>query len=250
MSYSTSASSPAAKSRRRSSRKANANHFFGGVAVAGLVLGCAWTVYANIFAASIYPTLAGGNFDAPVTRHKQSVAAQPHKPSSTTCSQRCPNRRRSLPRPRPSPPLQLMFDDRFAAAAPQGVAPRPQAETMQLASASPSVEVTKPVERKLEIARSRQTETSFPAPARSRPSRRPARGNQARQEPGASVKDMAQRAKAAVMSIASGDRPTWSKNCGARNRRRDRCCPMPLPTSARPEACRSAEPDARGIAAL
>ena len=77
MSYSTSASSQlAAKSLRRSSRKANANHVFGGVAVAGLVLGCAWTVYANIFAASIYPTLAGGNFDAPVTRHKQSVAAQ------------------------------------------------------------------------------------------------------------------------------------------------------------------------------
>ena len=76
MSYSTSASRPfAAKNRRRSSRKANANHIFGGAAVAGLVLGCAWTLHANVFGASIYPTMAGGNFDAPVIRHKQSVAA-------------------------------------------------------------------------------------------------------------------------------------------------------------------------------
>ena len=173
MSYSTSASSQlAAKSLRRSSRKANANHVFGGVAVAGLVLGCAWTVYANIFAASIYPTLAGGNFDAPVTRHKQSVAAQ-------TPQAIVNNVFAALPEPAPvvaapatiASTSTLRFDDRFAAAAPQGVAPRPQAETMQLASASPSVEVTKPVDapKLLEAVKPNKLHQR---PRRSRPSRR------------------------------------------------------------------------------
>ena len=223
MSYSTSASSQlAAKSLRRSSRKANANHVFGGVAVAGLVLGCAWTVYANIFAASIYPTLAGGNFDAPVTRHKQSVAAQ-------TPQAIVNNVFAALPEPAPvvaapatiASTSTLRFDDRFAAAAPQGVAPRPQAETMQLASASPSVEVTKPVDapKLLEAVKPKQASPApaqvaalTPAPAETKPAK----------STGASVKDMAQRAKAAVMSIASGDRPNmveklWGKEPASRS---------------------------------
>ena len=125
MSYSTSASRPfAAKNHRRSSRKAIPNHIFGSAAVACLVLGCAWTLYTNVFGASIYPTMAGGNFDAPVIRrpavgggadpasHRQPVFA-------------------ALPEPAPviSAPAtiasatSLMFDDRFAAAAPQGVEP-------------------------------------------------------------------------------------------------------------------------------
>ncbi len=63
MSYSKRASSQStAKHRRRSSRKANANHIFGSAAVACLVLGCAWNIHANVFGASIYPTV--GNFDA------------------------------------------------------------------------------------------------------------------------------------------------------------------------------------------
>ena len=55
MSTSTGAFGLAAASRKKSSRKVLPQHFFGSAAVAGLVLGCAWTVYTNIFAASIYP---------------------------------------------------------------------------------------------------------------------------------------------------------------------------------------------------
>ena len=131
MSYSTSASSQlAAKNRRRSSRKANGNHVFGGAAVACLVLGCAWNLYANVFGASIYPTMAGGNFDAPVIRQKQSVAAR-------TPQAIVNNVFAALPEPAPviSAPATiasaatLRFNDRFAAAAPQGVDPKPQVET-------------------------------------------------------------------------------------------------------------------------
>ena len=205
MSYSTSASSQfAAKNRRRSSGKANANHIFGGAAVACLVLGCAWTLHANIFGASIYPSMAGGNFDAPVIRHKQSLAER--NPQAIVN-----NVFASLPEPAPviaapatfASTSTLRFDDRFAAAARQAVEPTPQAETIKLASASPSLEVAKPVDapKLTDAAKSRQAPQApaqvaalAPPPAEAKP----AKGA------GASVKDMAQRAKAAVMAVASG----------------------------------------------
>ena len=138
-------------------------------------------VYANVFGASIYPTLAGGNFDAPVIRHKQSVAAR-------TPQAIVNNVFAALPEPAPviaapatiASTSTLKFDDRFAAAAPQGVAPKPQAETMQLASASPSVEVTKPVDapKLLEAAKPKQASPApaqvaalTPAPAETKPPR-------------------------------------------------------------------------------
>lgn len=203
MSYSTSASRQvAARNDRRSFRKANANHIFGSAAVACLVLGCAWTVYTNVFGASIYPTMAGGNFDAPVIRQKSSLAAR-------TPQAIVDHVFAALPEPAPviaapatiASTSTLRFDDRFAAAAPQGVAPKPQAETMQLASASPSIEATKPADApKLpDAAKPKQAASApvqvaalTPAPAETRP----AKGT------GASIKDMAQRAKAAVMAIA------------------------------------------------
>ena len=49
----------------------------GGVAVAGLVLGCAWTVYTNVFGASVYPSVNSADFEAPVVRNPTIVAARP-----------------------------------------------------------------------------------------------------------------------------------------------------------------------------
>ena len=46
---------PAVHNRRKPSRKGIPQYFLGGVAVTGLVLGCAWTVYTNVFGASVYP---------------------------------------------------------------------------------------------------------------------------------------------------------------------------------------------------
>ena len=122
----------AAKSPRRSSRKANANHVFGSAAVACLVLGCAWTLQANVFGASIYPTMAGGNFDAPVIRQKQSVATR-------TPQAIVNNVFASLPEPAPviAAPVvvasasTLRFDDRFAAASPQARRPAAAARGAQ-----------------------------------------------------------------------------------------------------------------------
>ena len=220
MSYSTSASRQvAAKNHRRSPRKANANHIFGSAAVAGLVLGCAWTVYTNVFGASIYPTLASGNFDAPVIRHKQSVAARTPQAIVNTVFA-------ALPEPAPviaapatmASATSLAFNDRFGAAAPQGVEPKPQPATMQLASASPSIEVAKPADapKLLDAAKPKQASQAPAQVAVLTPAPAPARGT------AASVKDMAQRAKAAVMSIGSGDKPNmveklWGKEPASRS---------------------------------
>lgn len=220
MSYSTSASSQSVANRRRSLRKANANHIFGSAAVACLMLGCAWTLHANVFGASIYPTLAGRNFDAPVIRQKQSVAARTPQAIVNNVFAVFPDPAPVIAAPATVASLtSLRFDERFAAAAPQGVAPAPQAETMKLASAAPSLEVAKPADapKSVEAAKPKQQAPAqvaalTPAPAETKP----AKGT------GVSIKDMAQRAKAAVMSIASGDKPNmveklWGKEPATRS---------------------------------
>jgi hypothetical protein len=191
----------ATKNVRRSPRKVIPNHIFGTAGVACLVLGCAWTLHANVFGASVYPSVAG-NFDAPVIRLKQSIADR-------TPQAIVNNVFAALPEPAPliSAPATvasastLLFQDRFGAAAAQGVAPQPQAETMRLAAASPSIEVAKPVDApKPKIA-------SQPAPiklAALAPATDPVEAKP--KGAGASVKDMAQRAKAAVMSIAGNEK--------------------------------------------
>ena len=58
----------AAPTLKRPARKVTSQSLFIASAVIGLVVGCGWTVYANIFAASPYPELGSASFDAPVMR--------------------------------------------------------------------------------------------------------------------------------------------------------------------------------------
>jgi hypothetical protein len=207
----------AANKPRSSARKASSRSFFGGAAIASLVLGCGWTVYANIFAASPYPQLSSANFDAPVFRRPQADANALPADSITRIAEQKPPPVISAPATIPAGP-SLSFDDRFAAAAPQGVEPAPQPETPKLAEAtkpqpkaSKLAQVTKPQPEapKLEDA-AKPKEASPPpvqvaaiVPAPPRPAEpRPAK------TPGSSIRDMAQRAKAAVMSLASNERQT------------------------------------------
>jgi hypothetical protein len=177
MSTSTSAFGPAAHKHRRSSRKAIPNHVFGGAAVACLVLGCAWNLHANIFGASVYPQLNSANFDSPVVKRSVLAVRNAPSPADTIVA--------ALPEPAPvisapaSVPL-LSFDERFGAAAPQSVAP---SAPVQVAAIAPA-----------------------PRTAEARPAK----------TPGAAVRDMAQRAKAAVMSVAAADKSSifeklWGK---------------------------------------
>src|SRR6267154_3418814 len=136
MSYSISASSNFAARPRSSDRKAFPNHVFGGAAVTCLVLGCAWTLYANVFGASVYPQLSSATFDSPVTKRPALAArSAPSAASNILAALPEPVPVISAPASVPSGP-SLSFDDRFAAAAPQGVEPKARAEPPKLAEAA------------------------------------------------------------------------------------------------------------------
>jgi hypothetical protein len=202
MSYSISASSNFAARHRSSARKAIPNHVFGSAAVACLVLGCAWTLYANVFGASVYPQLSSANFDSPVIKRPPALAIRsaPSAANNILAALPEPAPVISAPASVPSGPL-LSFEDRFAAAAPQGVAPKAQAEAPKLAEA-PKPKETSPPPAPVQVA----AIAPAPRPAEARPAKKS----------GAAVRDMAQRAKAAVMSIASADKSSifeklWGK---------------------------------------
>jgi hypothetical protein len=184
------------------------------------VLGCAWNLHANVFGASVYPSLAGGNFDAPVIRRSQSVVAR-------TPQTIVNNVFAALPEPAPviSAPATVAsispqdFSDRFGAAAPQSIESRPQAETPKLALASAPSDVAKPAAAPKLAEAPKPKESSQPAPvqiAAVTPEPRAAEAKPAKSSAASSVRDMAQRAKAAVMSIASNEKQSmveklWGK---------------------------------------
>jgi Protein of unknown function (DUF2778) len=180
------------------------------------VLGCAWTVYANIFAASPYPELGSAGFEEPVARRPTSVAVRRDRPAENMRLTRFDPPRISAPETVPAGP-SLSFDDRFAAASPQGVAPAPvpQTEPLKITEAAKAQgEKTKAAEtvRPKETARVQLAAVS--------PALRPGEPRPGEPQPARTAADsfheMAQRAKAAVMSIASNERQTiveklWGK---------------------------------------
>jgi hypothetical protein len=218
---------PAVHNRRKPSRKGIPQHFLGGVAVAGLVLGCAWTVYTNVIGASIYPSVNSAAFEAPVARNSTTVAAPVVRPAFNEIFASLEQRPLVIPAPE-NVASSLMFNERFAASAPQGELPRsvvePQpAEVTKLAEASPPAEAPKAVAapKPAEAAKPKVSApaTKFalnvPATAPKEAEARTAE-DKAAKAPGTSVRDMAQRAKAAVMSLASNDRQSmveklWGK---------------------------------------
>jgi hypothetical protein len=215
MNTSTRAFGFAAQQRRKSSRKIVPNNFLGGAAVGCAVLGAAWTVYANILSAGIYPTMSGGNFDEPVIRRPQAVAARSAPVvKNVVAALSEPPRLISAPATLPPGP-SLSFNDRFAAAAPQGVEPKPQIEAPKLAEAPKPAELTKLAEAPKPKPTSPSSAPVQVAAIAPPPPPRPAEAQPAKM-PGTTVRDMAQRAKAAVMSIASADKPSvfeklWGK---------------------------------------
>ncbi len=187
----------------RSAPKASPQSFLVGAAVAALVLGCAWTVYANVFAASPYPQLGDVASDAVLMRRPESVAVRTAPPvvDNALMARLEPQRLVSEPAAIPSGPL-LSFEERFSAAAPQGVASVAPADTLTLADVSPTVRAPKQAQA------AKPKEISPPPPVRMAaiaPAPRPVEAPPAK-TPANTMREMAQRAKAAVMSLASNDR--------------------------------------------
>jgi len=215
----TSRAKSAARIRRTSSRKASSRNLFGGFAVACLVLGSSYAVYSNILAASVYPTLGEAGFDEPVIKQPHSEPA-----ASRSAAQAIRDVFAVLPAA-PAPVISqpatrvaaispsMMFSDRFAASAADGVPSR-------AAEAPPPPVVSKPIETpKLTDAPKRkepapqQVALNLAPPAPRADEARPAK-------PAAtSFGEMAQRAKAAMMSLTSSDKKNvseklWGKQPG------------------------------------
>src|ERR1700687_4771219 len=108
MSTRTSAFGLRAHKHRRSSCKAIPNHVFASAAVACLVLGCAWTLHANVFGADVYPQLSSANFDAVIRRPAIAVRSAPS--AADTIIAALPEPAPVISAPASMPPL-LSFDD-------------------------------------------------------------------------------------------------------------------------------------------
>jgi hypothetical protein len=195
--------------QRRISRKASSPNFKGHAAIACLVLGCGYSVYANVFGASIYPSVNNAAYEAPVVRRTSSSIART-VPSATVTRNVFADLPESAPAISPSAAIaavnSIMFNERFAAAA-------PQSEPSRVVDAPKLAVAPAPAEPKLAAApkaregaptkASASVQVALATPAASAPRS----GETKTAKAGASVRDMAQRAKAAVMSVASGEKP-------------------------------------------
>jgi hypothetical protein len=216
---------PAVHNRRKPSHRGQ--QILGGVAVTGLVLGCAWTVYTNVFGASVYPSVNSAAFEAPAGKNPTTVAARPVQPAFNEIFASLSQQSLVIPAPE-NVASSLMFNERFAASAPQGEPSRsvasqpveatklaevlPAAEAPKTAQASKSAETPKPKVS----APATKLALNVPAAAPKEAEAKTAEDKAAKPSSGSTVRDMAQRAKAAVMSIASNDKQTmveklWGK---------------------------------------
>jgi Tlde1 domain len=194
---STSSVALAGRHRKSSSRKAKSHTLFGGAAVACLVIGSSWTVYSNIINASAYPTIGNADHVEAVVRGpkvaERSTVQVIHETFATLAEQR----------PVVVSITMDMFNERFSAAQADGVA-------SNAASAAPA-EAPKLAEApKTKEAAPAQLALNVPPPVVPAPPLRAAETKPSK------IRDMAQRAKAAVMSIASNEKQSiveklWGK---------------------------------------
>ncbi|WP_354033329.1 DUF2778 domain-containing protein [Bradyrhizobium sp. S3.2.6] len=100
-----------------------------GAAVIGCVVLAGWTVYNNIFAASVYPTVGSSGYDEPVVKRAPKVALREAGEAIRDTFALLPDRLQVA-----APISREMFNERFAAAATQGV-------ESNAASAAPAAKV-------------------------------------------------------------------------------------------------------------
>ncbi|MBR0690680.1 DUF2778 domain-containing protein [Bradyrhizobium manausense] len=100
-----------------------------GAAVIGCVVLAGWTVYNNIFAASVYPTVGSSGYDEPVVKRAPKVALREAGEAIRETFALLPDRLQVA-----APISREMFNERFAAAATQGV-------DSNAASAAPATKV-------------------------------------------------------------------------------------------------------------
>jgi hypothetical protein len=198
----------AAPSLKRPARKWTPQNLFIASAVISLVVGCGWTVYANIFAASPYPEIGSSNDDAPVARRFATIAVRPAarvEPPMIAAQETVP-----------AEPA-LSFLERFAAASPEGVAPAPVPDEPTRIAVAPRPEPLKLAEApKIRMEPAKNAETKKDAPKIQLASASPTAQADEAPKGVSKFRDMAQRAKNAILSIASSERQSitdklWGK---------------------------------------
>jgi len=196
---------------------------FGGVAIACLIAGCGWTIYSKILASSVYPTMGSADYDAPAVKRQLVVGSRNAAQAVSEVFAALPQQS-SVVVEKPAQQqvaaiTPSMFNDRFGAASAQGVesnaaSAAPPPEPLKLAEATPkSVAAAKLAEARSSGTRSRSASNTQVALNTPEPARAP---EASPKSSGLSIRDMADRAKAAVMSITSGDRKSivdklWGK---------------------------------------
>ncbi|WP_164935466.1 DUF2778 domain-containing protein [Bradyrhizobium guangzhouense] len=112
-----------------------------GAAVAGCVLLAGWTVYNNIFAASVYPTVGSSGYDEPVVKRAPKVALREAGAAIRETFALLPDRLQVA-----APISREQFNERFAAAATQGV-------ESNAASAAPATQVAEAAPKPTVVAK-------------------------------------------------------------------------------------------------
>ena len=232
MSKSIAAQSIAAR-KSKSSRKATSRNLLGVAALGCVVLGSGWTVYSKIFAASVFPTLRTAGNNEPVIKPAKGLSRDVKRAL-------LPDQVQVV-----APISREMFNERFFAAIQPGIeSDEPNAaqvdelrpalgKAVKVALLPDQVQVVAPISRDMfndrfsaAIQQGVESNAANAAPAttvaeakgtlkRSLALNEPAQSARALAKPGS--REMTERAKAAVMSIASHERQSivdklWGKS--------------------------------------
>ena len=193
-----------------------------GAAVIGcLVLGAGWTVYTNILAASVYPSVGSIGYDEPVIKRAPRVALREAGEAIKEAFALLPDRVQVV-----TPISRDMFNERFAAAATQGVDSNAasvavQAPATKVAEAKPTV-IAKVAEALKPLSPSKVADKIADAAKAKRGADAPvqlASADPAEIVPAPETKpskSFADRAKAAVMSITGPRQSMVEKLWGKR----------------------------------
>lgn len=222
MSTSIAAQSNAARksknSLRKPSRKMTTTNWLGAAAIGCVVMGAGWTIYSNVFGASVYPTVGSLGYDEPVIKRAPRVALREAGEAISDTFALLPDRLQVA-----APISREMFNERFAAAATQGVASN--------ASAAPAtqVAVVKDAPKQSVIAKVADAlKPAAPAKIADKSADKAKRAPDAQMQlasadpaeivpaPEAKPKSFADRAKAAVMSITGPRQSMVEKLWGKR----------------------------------
>jgi Protein of unknown function (DUF2778) len=208
---------PNKHSHRKSSRKMTTQNVLG-AAVIGCVMLAGWTVYNNIFAASVYPSIGSSGYDEPVVKRAPKVALREAGEAIRETFALLPDRLQVA-----APISREMFNERFAAAATQGVdsnaaSAAPAAKVAEAREAAKPTVVArvadvlkspaKAVEKIADAARTKRAEAPVQLASADPAQIVPA--------PEAKPKSFADRAKAAVMSITGPRQSMVEKLWGKR----------------------------------